>query len=238
MSKVAICYSGQARSAKHLYENHIFHVIRKFAEPSIFVSVADDAQADDMLLLRDALPNVPFFFEKVVQPEIDEPIERTKWHSGCPRASSVQGILKQLWGWERSWTFLKELANPDDFTAFVRIRCDSCFMGADLPSLDAITPHTCLSVWWSRWSQVNDRFAILGRRAAEAYFDTFAARHSLWTAGCPVHPETMLNFQLRRSGIKPSHDLNVTFSTLRTDGKIDPLTATPIDIAEYARRKP
>ena len=232
--KTAVIYSGQARTVNLLHENHWWFVLRKLPNPTIFASVADDEQANHILSLK--RPGVTFFIEKVVQPEIAVP--PMKEHQfGYKPSASLQGVLKQLWAWNKAWDFVGKRA--DEFDLFVRIRSDLRFCRFEFPAHHSLLGKTALAVtpWWARWGGCNDRMALLGRRAAEAYFTTFSNRDKLFAMGCPLHPETMVHASLELAGISPHHTLATSFYTLRLDGTLAPETIQIEDVAEYARTK-
>jgi hypothetical protein len=273
--KTALIYCGAARTISQTYENHAWH-LRHFPSPDIFVSVCDDPQADDMLLLKEAMPHAGWHMEKVVQPPVDLPVEKTLFHSGYPRSTSPEGVLKQLWAWNRAWEFFCSVAKPEDYDVFVRIRPDTAFLrlevnlqrhirtvfapnplpAPDLKDLEAYINHreelpvgttftegTCLTPWWSRWGGCNDRFAILGRLAAKAYFTTWQKWPGLRDQGAPCHPEQLLKLSMEMDGITPNDTLKVEFITVRMispenpNGGYYPVDASVIDIADYAKSR-
>lgn len=95
----------------------------------------------------------------------------------------------------------------------------------------------CLTAYWSRWGGVNDRIALLGRKAAEAYFTTFAVREELRKMHCPCHPETMVATALELAGIRQSHTLATEFVARRVN-ELVPHDPQPWELAEYARTRP
>lgn len=235
--RTAIIYCGAARTVSQTYENHRWH-LRKFENKEIFCSVVDDPQADDMLLLKEeAFPGLPFHMEKVVQPEVEPWPEKTQFHSGYPRSTSQEGVLKQLWAWNRAWEFFCSVANPDDFDVVVRIRPDIAFLRLEVPSLTIRVPTTIttkdisdyilpngvekvpknlsLHPKWAKWGGQNDRFAILGKKSAKAYFTTWQKLPKLREMGCPCHPEQILQASLEMDGIQPSATLKAEFVTVR-----------------------
>jgi hypothetical protein len=243
--RTAIIYCGQARSISQVWENHKWH-LRNLPEPSFFCSVADDAQADDMLLLRDhTFPGRPFHMEKVVQPEVELWPEKTAFKCGYPRSTSQEGVLKQLWAWNRAWEFFCEKANPEDFDVVVRIRPDTAFLRLEVPRLErrwiveggevesGCPDYVCLTPRWAKWGGQQDRFAILGRKAAKAYFTTWQKLPNLREMGCPCHPEQLLDTSLRLDGITPSATLKAEFLTVRLPTKEHPdrWTYEPCDIS-------
>lgn len=236
--KTAVLYAGQARTISQTYENHAWH-LRHFPEPSIFCSVADDAQAADMFLLRDeAFPGSPFHLEKVVQPPVELWPEKTIFHSGYPRSTGQEGVLKQLWAWNRAWTFFTTWANPAEFDIVIRIRPDIAFLRLEPPPVETITPSTCLTPRWAKWGGQNDRFAILGRTAAESYFTLWQNLPALKHQHCPCHPEQLLDASLRMNGITPSPTLKAEFITVRMpsaenpNGGYYPCDMTVVDLAD------
>lgn len=208
--KTLILYSGQARTVKDVWANHFFWLHNQVPNPTVVCSVEDNANADDMLCLQ--RKGVPFIMEKHHQPTIGEPEPRCRWHAGYPTSSSPQAILKQLWALDRVWDYAQTVVNLDDFDIFVRVRPDLSFLRVEMPALPVFDCHTPR---WSKWGGINDRFAVMGRKAAEAYFGCFRARDALWADYCPLHPETMMGYHLRKSKIPIYDNLRVEFTTIR-----------------------
>lgn len=211
--KTAVLYSGNARTISHLVGNHRFYLHRHLPNPSLFVSVAADDQAEDAKLLAKALPSAPFFYEKVEQPYFPDREETTL--CGYPRESNQLGVFRQLWHLSRVWDFMNENTKAEDFDLFVRVRCDSRFMRVELPDIGWWAPTYSFHPRWSKWGGLNDRFAIMGRQAAELYFGTFKNLENLFAIGAPIHPETLIHTQLTENGIKPQSTLKVGFAPLR-----------------------
>jgi hypothetical protein len=249
--KIAFIYTGQARTFKEVIENHLWFAFRHFDKPTVFASMADDPQAEDLLLLRDHGYTV--HFEKVVQPEIPEPATRPH-QFGYPRSVSAQSVLKQLWALNRAWEFFNE-KREGDYDLIVRIRPDSRFVRFELPKSyrlqallyssqtgadglnwrEGIKPYLCLVPWWASWGGINDRLAVMGRDAAKAYFTAYTKIDELVAKKCPVHPETMIAAALDMAKITPERMLPAEFMTLRMDGATTPIDMTMIDLAEYTR---
>ena len=233
--RTALIYSGQARSVSQTYENHAWH-LRNFPDRSVFCSVAADAQVDDMFLLRDdAFKGCPFHMEKVVQPEVEEWPEKTLFHSGYPRSTTQQAVLKQIWAWNRAWEFFCEKASPEDFDVVVRVRPDTAFLRLEysIGMPGSILTDLCLTPRWAKWGGQQDRFAILGKKAAKAYFTTWQKLPELKAHGCPCHPEQLLDASLRMDGITPSPTLRAEFLTVRlpTKDKPDQWSYVPCDVS-------
>lgn len=251
--RTAIIYSGQARSVSQTWENQFWH-LRHFPNKEIFYSVADDERADDMAFLM-GMPGCSLFVgEKVVQPPVEPWPEKTAFKCGYPRSTSQEGVLKQLWAWNRAWEFFCEKANPEDFNVVVRIRPDTAFLRLELPNqnwlpdnqwtreawdywasrnLSVGIDRLSLHPRWAKWGGQNDRFAILGKKAAKAYFTTWQKLPELKAQGCPCHPEQLLDASLRMDGITPSSTLKAEFLTVRLPTKEHPdrWTYEPCDIS-------
>jgi hypothetical protein len=242
--KTAIIYSGQARSVSQTWENQFWH-LRHFPNKEIFYSVAKDAQAGDMQLLTEMPGLVSIAGEGVVQPPVESWPEKTAFKCGYPRSTSQEGVLKQIWAWNRAWEFFCEKANPEDFDVVVRIRPDTAFLRLEVPRLErrwiveggevesGCPDYVCLTPRWAKWGGQQDRFAILGRKAAKAYFTTWQKLPKLREMGCPCHPEQLLDTSLRLDGITPSATLKAEFLTVRLPTKEHPdrWTYEPCDIS-------
>lgn len=232
--KTAVIYSGHARTFGEVRENHVWNVLRKLERPIIFASVVRDEQADEMLWLRQQ--GFEVHFETVEQPEIPEPPAGARWHPGWGPSSSYQAILRQLWALERAWEFFNQSAIREEYGIIVRMRPDVGFQYFNDPWLRRpMEPGVALVPWWESWGGINDRFALLGSKAAEAYFTTFSRREALWRQQCPVHPETMMAASLEAQGIKVYQDVATEFSRVREDAKCIRAKITPTDYAEYVK---
>lgn len=247
--RTCLIYSGETRRFRDLIDNHRWFIMRHFENPVIFASITKDENADDIPLLSNYGYEVNF--EKVEQPALQGPPITTEHNFGYPPSVTQDKILRQLWALNRAWEFVS--ATGREFDLYIRIRPDAKFLRADIPKFKVpeklirgypdipqpgcawAMPDLCKTPWFARWGGISDRFAILGRRAAESYFTAYTKRDALFAKGCPCHTETFLAAALEMDGIKPSHDLACEFQLLRNDGTLYPVDATSIDIAEYAR---
>ena len=82
---------------------------------------------------------------------------------------------------------------------------------------------------------MNDRFAILGARAAEAWFTTYARLGELLALGCPLHQESLVAASLEQFGCKVSETLTADFSFVRQSGEGLQLVREPFEHHELAR---
>jgi len=244
--KVTALYTGQTRAFRKVWANQIYHILGKFPGLRIVCSMADDDDAEDMRILQREMPDVPFFMEKVVQPDMPKGAlpKLCDFHCGYPPSSEPEAIWKQLWALNRGWEFFKSIPEVQDTDLFIRIRPDLSFLRAEWDDLylldctgDGLARRTCLTPWWSRWGGINDRFAFLGRQAADAYFTTLTRLPEITKTFCPPHPESLMMHSLRSRGIEPDDTLKVEFMTIRKDGTYVPCDISTVDIADFARAR-
>ena len=254
--KTAILISGQLRTFARCLPTLRYHVFRCIPEPAFFVSAADDSDAKSAELLREAFPNAKVEIEIVKQPTLDEPplvladsapyaITPTR----TPGVGPLQGILRQLWHMSRVWAFAME-KGAGEAELFVRCRPDLHFQSFALPYFRywpdrgqpaglapenelTIAPNEAFTPWWGNFGGVNDRFALLGRQAAEAWFKTFDVLPELLDPkgiGCPFHPESLVAASLERSKCVINRTLRATFAFRRRDGTFEHATVLPDEI--------
>lgn len=261
--KTLVLYSGSARTISETWANQLFWLYRQLPKPvTVVASVVDDPQAPDMDMLFTHLPQQVerMEVERVEQPDIPEPPIPCKRHSGYPPARP-QGILKQLWHFNRVWEFAGETVGHD-FDLFVRIRPDIAFLRFKMPEVGfptkelwshpsgtpvlAATGATSVPAnmfwgcYWAKWGGVNDRFALMGRMAAEAFFTAFTEREAMFKEWCPLQPETFLGYALERKGITVDDTMTAEFIMPRLPGHKDGAFATcdisTIDVRDACRR--
>ena len=116
------------------------------------------------------------------------------------------------------------------FETVIRIRPDLWIHRFQKP-VDPDTDEAVLP-WWGKFGGMNDRLAIISRRAAPTYFGLYDMIPTLLEHGCPFHPETLLAETLRLSGMVVSNTLLTEFSTERMDGSRRWAEIVMSDIAE------
>jgi len=235
--KVTAIYTGQTRSFKKVWANQIYHILGKFPGLRVVCSMADDAEAEDMRIIQREMPDVPFFMEKVVQPEMPKGAlpKLCEFHCGYPPSSEPESIWKQLWALNRGWDFAKSIPEIQDTDIYIRIRPDLSFLRAEWIEDSKYRDPLCLTPWWSRWGGINDRFAFLNHQAAEAYFTTVTRLPIIMATKCPPHPESIMMQSLRMRGIEPDDSLTVEFMTIRKDGTFVPCDISSVDLADRHR---
>ena len=233
--KTAILYSGQARTFAQVFPNQYFHVLNRFDDCEIFVSVADDEQAPDMFKLLERFPADRVHIEIVPQPEQAAPIADPKFLAIYPPSSPPEAIYKMFWSMRRVWDFFRSQRDPGKFDRVVRMRCDLAF--TRFPDPHRLRVAGLINTpWWGRYGGANDRVAVMSPTGAEHYFSVYQNRFKLRDMGCPVHPETMLATTIERIGGYPiSHTLATEFVAVRLDGSTVGCDISAIDYADYAR---
>lgn len=259
--RTAILYSGHLRTFDKCLQTQHWHVVRHFPGADFFVSTVQDEDANKAELLRVKYPSAKVVIDAVKeQPDcvadmrakgVDLPKEWTQGrpYTFEPYAISVhpQAVLRQLWQLRECWRVFTENANPNHYDVIIRCRPDLWFHSMKVPdygarhhqqagesfdipregpcSRDAYVPY------WGQFGGVNDRFAVMGREAAEAYFMCYERAHLLMTQyGCPLHPESLVAAALStfRMYVRP---LFAEFSTLRANGEMRGPEITAVDLA-------
>lgn len=202
--KVAILVSGQCRTLDVCLPNLQAQVFRHFPQADLWVSVAAGPDALQANLfqytgLRTRL------MEVVEQPTLDERDYRQRSEGGAygigeePNDPTiVQRILRQAWHLRR--VYEQAAASGEGYDVYIRLRPDQWFIfgAAGYPPID---PDSAAVPWWGGFGGVNDRFALLGPRAADAYC-WWPVMDRLLAEGCRFHPETLTKYALERAGCR------------------------------------
>ncbi len=231
----AVLISGQLRTFKICYPTQKWQIFRHY-EPDIhfFVSCCDDEQAQNSSLLLADYENVHVerYQDPTDLPEI--PKEKGFW-APYANATTHDKLMLQHWGNKKVWDFFNSDDRGDEFDTIIRMRPDlwihrfekpvfkwqelankpNSIVTGDVRSLDR---NTVFAPWWGKFGGINDRLAIMGREAAETYFNLYGGIEGLLKDGCPFHPETLLAAWLRMCGVIVHNTLMATFSTDRMDG--------------------
>ena len=235
--KTAIVISGQMRTFARTYATLKWHVFRKLENPVFYVSCADDANAASAELLRKDYPEV--HIEKVIPPALAEPplsladaapyaITPTR----TPGIGPLQGILRQHWHMSRAWKFVTETGLSDEVQTVVRCRADLHFHKFEM--IHPLLKTDCHAPWWGTFgSGLNDRFAVLGVKAAKAYHETYDVLPQLLEAGCPFHPETLVGAALEFANCHIERDLCAEFAFRRENGDFEHMVVLPSEMARY-----
>jgi len=229
----AIIISGQMRTFAQCYASQKWMVYRHY-EPNIhfFVSCKNDENSESAGLLLESYQNV--HIEKYDDPVLEEIPEMHGRHAPYANAASHKNLMLQHWGNKKAWNFLWDYGSPYKFDVIIRMRPDNFFhrFTPKLPCLaDLEHGNWAFIPWWGKFGGINDRFAIMGHKAAFTYFELFDEIPNLIKSGCPFHPESLLAASLYKHQINVKSDLMAHFSTMRKDGLRWP-EVTAEDIAE------
>lgn len=230
MASTAVVITGQMRTFNVCVHTLRWQVLRHFPNPAFYVSTVRDAQAPLVDIIGQLWPEAPLHVDIVdAQPTLPEPSEPVRFEP-YERSVPVQAVLRQLWQLERGLTLWREKGR--DEPVVIRVRPDLFFHSFQMPTrADWIAPFDAFTPWWGRFGGVNDRFAVLGRHAAEDYLGTFGKIGRLMAAGCPLHPESLVLASLQDGNASHRDTLRAEFSTWRLDGCHRGPEISPIDFA-------
>jgi len=237
--KVAVLVSGQCRTLDICLPSIQRQILAHFPLADLWISVADGPDADQASLLTKSGLRVRLL-EKIVQPTLDERDYRQRSAGGNyligegpEDRTIVQRILRQAWHLRRVYECAA--ASGENYDVYVRLRPDQWFLvGAQ--GLPEVTSKNAIVPWWGSFGGVNDRFAILGKQAAEAY--CWWPRLDQWLEeGCRFHPETLTKYALMRAGCKIVHS-PVSAATLKRDAHGNLSVRRPEVLADEAMELP
>lgn len=244
--KTAIVFSGAMRSFDRCLPTQHLHVFRHFPEADFFVSTMKDAESGkaDLLVQKYGATRVKVHCVEE-QPDCIAELRAQgcalpgSWTPGLPYmhepySISVrpQAVARQLWQLAEAWRVFPELAGYD---IVIRTRPDLWFHHCRFSDKDFYIRFVyglkgAFVPWWGSFGGVNDRFAILGRDSARAYFTTYNQIKDLIASGWPLHPESLVAGALELSGAYVSK-LDCAFSTIRTNGEIRAPEMSKTDLA-------
>ena len=234
-----VLIGGQARTFGTCLPNLYWTVFRKLENPVFYVSVADDEQAHDAYALEAYYPADRIHIERVTQPtEFPKmpPFVQARHAPYAPTPNNpevVLSIMRQLWAYKRVWSFMVEKTGESYEGTFVRCRPDLFFHRFDMPS-PAIRPLDFYGPWKATCGGVNDRFSVMGGRAAYAYFTAIDHLTTFLDAGCPLHPESIQLAALEAAGCAVSNTLQAEFTCMRLSGRDHvPLVEYPGELARF-----
>ncbi len=215
--KTAVLISGQLRTFRKCYPTQKWQIFRHY-EPDIhfFTSICDDEQAKDIELLQNDYPET-IYCERYQDPSDlpDIPVEKGKF-APYANAASHYKLMLQHWGNKKVWDFFASSAATESFDVIIRIRPDLWIHRFEPPRFEKGETNTAFLPWWGKFGGVNDRLAIMGNVAAEAYFNVYDEIQDLLHMGCPFHPETLVASALMAMSVK--NTVMTEFSTERMDG--------------------
>jgi hypothetical protein len=223
--KTAVIMTGQARSFKFVHPNQNWYVYRKLPNPTFFASLCDDADSESVRAIGE---KYPLKFERIKDPVFTPPPNvHELMFSGygfigddggnLGSHGGVQGFFRQHWSLKRGWEFFQEQKGNEHYDLIVRIRPDLWFQEFIAPDYTKIGDKDCLTPWWSTFSGVNDRFAIMGNSAAKSYMTTYDKHQKLFDMGCPMHHETVIKASMELDDINVIQRMTTFFLRCRKD---------------------
>lgn len=196
---------------------------------------ANAAPAHQLLLQHWYQNEVWQFFQSFLNAEPAESAEKTLPCSASSPPSAFKG--------------------SDPFDTIIRLRADLWFHSFEDPLQHQNVRYTeggypigravykrepakdeCFTPGWGEFGGINDRFAILGFRAAKSYFTVFDAIPELLADGCPFHPESLVEAALEAGKVDLHRTLKTYFSTERLDGTRRWPEITPMDMLNASLR--
>lgn len=231
--KITVAFYGIPRytaiSAPSI-ETHLLEPMRAWADVSVvhhlwrIDEVRSARSGEAAVLAKDAYAYFDQFEGTVEQPEAFEAsplFESWKSHGDAfgDNFGSLRNLMHQLQSLRRVTERIAQTA-PD---VVVFARPDLQYHD-DIPRsacrLVARLPRTCVVPIWNWWAGYNDRFAICGRSAFEAYGRRLdRALDFAREAGRPIHSEMLLKFALRKSHVQ-TLAIPLTASRVRADGTV------------------
>ncbi len=244
--KTAILISGAMRTLDKCLPNLHWMVFRHFPGADFYISTVQDEDAAKSDLIKKKYPgsHVEISIQNK-QPEFLLPEDcPNTWTHGQPYTHepyfisvSPQAVIGQLWQLENVWQ-LYQATKKERHDLIIRCRPDLWFHSFKPPvrNWELLEDDIAFTPFWGRFGGANDRFAIMRRGAAMAYFTTFRRIKQLWNIGCPIHPESLIYASLREADCHVEDSLLAEFSTLRKNGEMRPPEISVIDLAHLKVR--
>jgi len=249
MKRIAIILSGQMRSFERCLPTMNRHLFPHFPGADFYVSTVQDEDTHKVDLLAKSHPASRIHIEVApFQPECLTDFKarggrvRDNWqvgqimdHEPYGSGSSPSAHLAQYWQQRQAWRLFEKARGEKTYDVIVRCRPDLWFHGYTPPpeipgdqSLLALTP------WWGRWGGCNDRFALLGQKAARSYYNVYDTVPELQAKGCPFHTECIYKAALEEASARVLPIVRADFATLRTNGEHRPQEISLSDQASLA----
>jgi len=251
--RFAVLLCGQMRTFHFCFASIKWQILRHLGSCDFFVSTTQDEQTASLDLLKRAFPNhkicidiveqQPDVYEELVQRGVipNKEYRPGIFHTHEPHVNSVhpRGWLRQYWQLSRAYKLFRQNSKPGDYDFVIRLRPDLHFQSFEMPDLEAPdASNTVFTPWWGRWGGVNDRFAVMGDKAAHAYFQCFDVIPELRALGAPVHPECLMKASIEYHEATLVPELCTEFATIRLNGQVRQPEINTIDLAHLTLRRP
>lgn len=249
----AILYSGQARTIVRCLPTQHWWAHRKFTDLKFYVLWQDRQDGKEGVKLLQDKYGKENVFARLIPDPTDLPMIPQRYGDFAPytNAAPHPQLLLQHWYQEEVWKFFNEVAAPDAKTCVIRQRGDNYFhsfeanygmkaqvrRGEDVTYIidpeRPVAENVCYTPWWGRFGGHQDRFAVMGLRAAASYFTIYSKIQELLDAGCPFHPETLLKARLELGGVRVFETLRAEHSTLRLTGELRQPEIMAMDLRDF-----
>ena len=231
--KITVAFYGIPRytaiSAPSI-ETHLLEPMRAWADVTVvhhlwrIAEVRSTRSGEDAALAKDAYAYFDQFEGVVEAPErFEDGATFQAWKRHGDAFGDDFGSLRNLMHQLQSLRRVTALIGRTDPDVVVFARPDLQYHD-DIPRsacrLVARLPRTCVVPIWNWWAGYNDRFAICGRSAYEAYGRRLErALEFAQEASRPIHSEMLLKFALRKSRVN-TLAIPLTASRVRADGTV------------------
>jgi hypothetical protein len=161
-------------------------------------------------------------------------------HAPYANAAPHPQLMMQHWYQNEVWKLYIESGPRDSEETIIRMRGDNFFHSFEFPGVMATrnqAPGICHSPWFGRFGGINDRFAIMDRGGAEAYFTVYNVIPGLLEQGCPFHPESLSLAAMTSRKVRSRDTLKAEFSTMRLNGPMRFMETTATDIAHFGEHR-
>lgn len=220
--KTAILISGEARTFSTCWPLQSWQVFRHYPNLEFFVTVKrEPAAAAFDVLTRDYEPGM-VHIEQLDDPVLEVTPAMATASRFAPYANAAPDakLLLQHWSNRQVWGNF-ERNGRGEYSTIIRMRADN-WMHSFTPPVPPLASQCIVPRWAGFGSGVNDRLAVMGPRAAAAYFRTFDNIEELLARGCPFHPETLVGASVELEGCTIDRSLQTVFTTLRAPGDARP----------------
>ena len=226
-------------------ERHLLQPLRSAGDISVvhhlwrIDHVTNARSGEDIALPQDAYAYFDQFAGVVEPPERFEASEQFKsWMMAGDQFGDNFGSLRNLMHQLQSLKRVTALADRTDPDVVVFARPDLQYHD-DIPlsacRLAAKFPSLCVVPIWNWWAGFNDRFAICGKAAYQAYGNRVdRAVDFAQAAGRPIHSESLVKFALRSGGVN-TLAIPMTASRVRADGTVRQENFNPIETSTLWR---
>ncbi len=206
--KIALCFSGQARSFSSTFHSFQKHVLRplqnQYGITKIDIFGHAPKDSDSSKIPRSIFTEIVLEDESLIVPLIkehssDHEIYHHPWHSGGPlraywlqlrslhKANQIKSEHEKISGSRYDWVF--------------RLRYDNLFYGSNIERLSSLDANCLYVPVHDNWHGLNDRFGFGSSVVMDKYCERIKLLDSNLEARKSLHPERFLAECMNREGI-------------------------------------